>query len=71
MPTSPQCRVASADDAKSILAAKPAGNYGLHQGRSGDPKNADFFGLRASRGALSPWMKAGKIKNVSKASTDG
>ena len=48
--------------AKSILAAKPAGNYAFIKGDKGDP-NADFLFSGISE-VLKPAMDAGKIKNV-------
>ena len=55
--------------AKSILAAKPAGNYAFIKGDKGDP-NADFL-FSGIKEVLEPAMKAGKIKNVGKSYTDG
>jgi D-xylose transport system substrate-binding protein len=55
--------------AKSILAAKPAGNYAFIKGDKGDP-NADFLFSGISE-VLKPAMDAGKIKNVGMSYTDG
>jgi D-xylose transport system substrate-binding protein len=55
--------------AKSILAAKPAGNYAFIKGDKGDP-NADFL-FSGIKEVLEPAMKAGKIKNVGESYTDG
>jgi D-xylose transport system substrate-binding protein len=54
---------------KSILAAKPAGNYAFIKGDKGDP-NADFLFSGISE-VLKPAMDAGKIKNVGMSYTDG
>jgi D-xylose transport system substrate-binding protein len=55
--------------AKSIQAAKPAGNYAFIKGDKGDP-NADFL-FSGIKEVLGPAMKAGKIKNVGESYTDG
>jgi D-xylose transport system substrate-binding protein len=55
--------------AKSILAAKPAGNYAFIKGDKGDP-NADFL-FSGITEVLKPAMDAGKIKNVGMSYTDG
>ena len=55
--------------AKSILAAKPAGNYAFIKGDKGDP-NADFL-FSGIKEVLKPAMNAGKIKNVGESYTDG
>src|ERR1700674_2590470 len=55
--------------AKSILAAKPAGNYAFIKGDKGDP-NADFL-FSGITEVLKPAMTAGKIKNVGMSYTDG
>jgi D-xylose transport system substrate-binding protein len=55
--------------AKSILAAKPVGNYAFIKGDKGDP-NADFL-FSGITEVLKPAMDAGKIKNVGQSYTDG
>jgi D-xylose transport system substrate-binding protein len=55
--------------AKSIEAAKPAGNYAFIKGDKGDP-NADFL-FSGIKEVLKPAMDAGKIKNVGESYTDG
>src|ERR1700728_250676 len=55
--------------AKSILAAKPAGNYAFIKGDKGDP-NADFL-FSGITEVLKPAMSAGKIKDVGQSYTDG
>ncbi|MGA2492690.1 MAG: D-xylose ABC transporter substrate-binding protein [Roseiarcus sp.] len=54
--------------AKSILAAKPEGNYVFIKGDQGDP-NADFL-FSGITEVLKPAMDAGKIKNVGETYTD-
>ena len=55
--------------AKTIQAAKPAGNYAFIKGDKGDP-NADFL-FSGMMEVLKPAMDAGKIKNVGMSYTDG
>jgi D-xylose transport system substrate-binding protein len=55
--------------AKTIQAAKPAGNYAFIKGDKGDP-NADFL-FSGMMEVLKPAMDAGKIKNVGQSYTDG
>jgi D-xylose transport system substrate-binding protein len=54
--------------AKSILAAKPEGNYVFIKGDQGDP-NADFL-FSGITEVLKPAMDSGKIKNVGETYTD-
>ena len=54
--------------AKSILEAKPAGNYVFIKGDQGDP-NADFL-FSGIKEVLKPAMDSGKIKNVGETYTD-
>ena len=55
--------------AKSIEAAKPAGNYAFIKGDKGDA-NADFL-FSGIKEVLKPAMDSGKIKDVGESYTDG
>lgn len=55
--------------ARSVLAAKPEGNYAFIKGSSADP-NANFL-FQGSMEILRPHIDAGRIRNVGEAFTDG
>lgn len=55
--------------ARSVLAAKPEGNYVFIKGSSADP-NANFL-FQGSMEILRPHIDAGRIRNVGEAFTDG
>ncbi len=55
--------------ARSVLAAKPQGNYAFIKGSSADP-NANFL-FQGSMEVLRPHIEAGRIRNVGEAFTDG
>jgi len=55
--------------ARSVLAAKPEGNYVFIKGSGADP-NANFL-FQGSMEILKPHIDAGRIRNVGEAFTDG
>jgi D-xylose transport system substrate-binding protein len=55
--------------ARSVLAAKPEGNYAFIKGSSADP-NAGFL-FQGSMEVLKPHIDSGRIRNVGEAFTDG